>query len=173
MARLSRLPTPVADAWDWQLRGACRGRDSTEFFKPDDEPASSRRRREVDARALCARCPVRPECAAHALAARERHGIWGGFTGPERLRLLALGWEDLADSGHVRVDIAGLEARLGREHAVARTPRRGPGPLPTQSTPARSPRSASRQRRRITAAEERPRVVDAGFAGLVPRSRTG
>ena len=47
---------------------------------------------------------------------REPYGVWGGFSESERLRLLAVGWEDLADRRHSRVDIARLEARLGRPH---------------------------------------------------------
>ena len=65
------------------------------------------------AKAVCQTCPVRAECAAHALAAREPYGVWGGFTEAERLRLLAAGWEDLADRSHGRVDVGRLEARLG------------------------------------------------------------
>ena len=42
--------------------------------------------------------------------------MWGGFSESERLRLLAVGWEDLADRRHARVDVARLEARLGRPH---------------------------------------------------------
>jgi hypothetical protein len=33
---------------------------------------------------LCRICPVRPECAAYAVAARERAGIWGGLSPEER-----------------------------------------------------------------------------------------
>jgi WhiB family redox-sensing transcriptional regulator len=32
----------------------------------------------------CMSCPVRGECLVYALAAGERHGIWGGLTPPER-----------------------------------------------------------------------------------------
>jgi hypothetical protein len=69
---------------------------------------------------------VRPECAAHALAAREPYGVWGGFTEAERLRLLATGWEDAAK---VRggVDVNRLEARLGQLPIV-------PAPRPPVST---------------------------------------
>ena len=66
---------------------------------------------------MCARCPVLAECAAYALAAGEPYGVWGGFTVAERRRLLAIGWEDLADPWRRRVDIARLRARL-----TARTP---------------------------------------------------
>jgi WhiB family redox-sensing transcriptional regulator len=97
----------------------CRGRDSSQFFHPDGERGSSRNRREAKAKAMCGACPVRAECAAHALAVREPYGVWGGFSEAERLRLLAVGWEDLADRHHGRVDLARLEARLGRPHKSA------------------------------------------------------
>ncbi len=35
MADTHRLPAPVTDVWDWQLRGACRGMDSVLFFHPE------------------------------------------------------------------------------------------------------------------------------------------
>src|SRR5256885_16124647 len=92
MANVRRLPGPIADIWDWQLMGLCRGRDSTQFFHPDGERGSSRNRRELKAKALCVACPVRAECAAHALATHEPYGVWGGFTEAERLRLLAGRW---------------------------------------------------------------------------------
>ena len=113
MSDVSRLPGPSAEVWDWQRNGACRGRDSAQFFHPDGERGASRLRREIAAKALCRSCPVRPECAAHALAAREPYGVWGGFTEAERLRLLAHGWEDLADRIPGRVDVLRLESRLG------------------------------------------------------------
>lgn len=34
------------------------------------------------------RCPVRAECAAHALAVREPYGVWGGLTEDEREELM-------------------------------------------------------------------------------------
>jgi WhiB family transcriptional regulator, redox-sensing transcriptional regulator len=99
--------------WDWQRNGACRGRDSAQFFHPDGERGASRLRRELAAKSVCRSCPVRPECATHALAAREPYGVWGGFTEAERLRLLAVGWEDVSDRAMGRVDVRRLEARLG------------------------------------------------------------
>lgn len=114
MANVRRLPGPIADIWDWQLKGLCRGRDSAQFFHPDGERGSSRDRREALAKSLCRRCPVRAECAAQALATREPYGVWGGFTESERLRLLAIGWEDTADRYRHRVDVNALEMRLSR-----------------------------------------------------------
>ncbi|GAB1689373.1 WhiB family transcriptional regulator [Krasilnikovia sp. M28-CT-15] len=127
MSNLRRLPGAIADRWDWQRLGRCRGRDSAQFFHPDGERGSSRNRREANAKAVCRACPVRAECAAHALAVREPYGVWGGFSETERLRLLAVGWDDLADRRHGRVDLARLEARLGGPHKTAvPTQRRAP-----------------------------------------------
>ena len=118
MANVRRLPGPISDIWDWQRLGACRGRDSAQFFHPDGERGASRNRREAKAKTVCGSCPVRAQCAAHALAVREPYGVWGGFTEAERLRLLAIGWEDTADRRHSRVDVGRLEARLGRTRSV-------------------------------------------------------
>jgi WhiB family transcriptional regulator, redox-sensing transcriptional regulator len=114
MSNLRRLPAPIADVWDWQLRGRCRSLDTSVFFHPDAASGPLRRQRETQAKAICPRCPVRPQCAAHALTVREPYGIWGGLTQGQRLRLLAIGWEDLADRHRTRVDIARLQARLDR-----------------------------------------------------------
>jgi WhiB family redox-sensing transcriptional regulator len=35
-------------------------------------------------RLVCQACPVQRDCLAHALAAPERYGIWGGLTEQER-----------------------------------------------------------------------------------------
>jgi WhiB family redox-sensing transcriptional regulator len=110
----------VADRWDWQRRGACRGRDSAQFFHPDGERGSSRTRREAAAKLVCATCPVRPECAAHALTVQEPYGVWGGFTEAERLRLLDIGWEDLVDRRRGRAYVRAIERRL-RERTPAPT----------------------------------------------------
>jgi len=39
------------------------------------------------AKAVCARCLVRAECLAYALAEHIQHGIWGGTSERERRRL--------------------------------------------------------------------------------------
>lgn len=88
MANLTRLPGPNADLWDWQLEAACRGMDSGLFFHPDRERGEARARREEQAKAICAACPVRQACLDHALAVREPYGVWGGLTEHERAELL-------------------------------------------------------------------------------------
>jgi hypothetical protein len=57
--------------------------------------------------------------------------VWGGFTETERLRLLATGWEDVADHDQSTVDVRRLEARLGI----------GPRMLPQQRQPGQLPMS--------------------------------
>ena len=133
MTNVARLPGPIADIWDWQRMGLCRGRDSAQFFHPDGERGASRNRREATAKQLCQRCPVRAECAAQALATREPYGVWGGFTEAERLRLIAVGWEDAADHQRGRVDVTRLDARLGVRPAAGRPVTRLPL-VPAQRT---------------------------------------
>lgn len=89
MADIRYLPGPMADLWDWQLRAACRGADATLFFHPEGERGPSRSARELAAKALCARCPVIAQCAAHALSCREPYGVWGGLSETEREEQLA------------------------------------------------------------------------------------
>jgi WhiB family transcriptional regulator, redox-sensing transcriptional regulator len=66
---------------NWRQRSACRGIDPEIFYPPTDEEAD-------EAKAICAICPVRQMCLEHALAAREREGVWGGLTERERRRVI-------------------------------------------------------------------------------------
>ena len=84
MADISRLPGPNADLWDWQMHGACRGEDPAIFFHPEGERGPAREAREKAAKAICGGCPVRQECASHALAVREPYGVWGGLSEDDR-----------------------------------------------------------------------------------------
>lgn len=112
MADIRRLPGTNTDLWDWQLAGLCRGVDSAVFFHPEGERGPSRARRERSAKAICQQCPVRAQCAAHALQVHEPYGVWGGLSESERSRLIDAGWEDLADRRRRQVDLPRLEARL-------------------------------------------------------------
>ena len=69
--------------WEWQLAARCRGRDDL-FFHPHGEREPMRSEREEAAKAVCESCPVRPECAQHALEMREPYGVWGGMSESER-----------------------------------------------------------------------------------------
>lgn len=113
MARAATALRPIIEAWEWQTVGLCRDRSTTQFFHPDDDLGRiSRRLREAAAKRLCLSCPVRAQCATHALTVGEEYGVWGGFTETERARLREVGWRDaLRDNG--LVDIEMLEQRLG------------------------------------------------------------
>lgn len=44
----------------------------------------------ADARSMCRYCPVRGDCLVEALLGDEPVGVWGGFTRPERDRMLKI-----------------------------------------------------------------------------------
>jgi len=89
MIEMTRLPKPVASNWEWQYEGACRSLPTEMFFHPEGERGPRRRAREIAAKAVCASCPVIAQCRAHALAAQEPYGIWGGLTEDERLDIIS------------------------------------------------------------------------------------
>jgi WhiB family redox-sensing transcriptional regulator len=88
MADVRRLPRPVSTAWDWQMRAACRGIDSSVFFHPENERGAAKDERDRLAKRVCVSCPVIQECRRHALSVREPYGIWGGLSVAERAELL-------------------------------------------------------------------------------------
>jgi WhiB family redox-sensing transcriptional regulator len=73
--------TALSTAAIWRKRAACRGIDPEIFFPVTDEDAE-------EAKAICTMCPVRQACLEHALANREREGVWGGATERERRRII-------------------------------------------------------------------------------------
>ena len=76
-------PGAQAWRWDWQEAARCRGCDDL-FFHPTGEREPARSLREAAATALCRACPVRRECAQHALTMQEPYGVWGGLTETDR-----------------------------------------------------------------------------------------
>ena len=73
----------------WQFLAACRGEDSSLFFAPSHfEKREEKHAREAKAKAICAVCPVRPDCLDYALRIREAHGVWGGLNEVERRAVL-------------------------------------------------------------------------------------
>jgi WhiB family redox-sensing transcriptional regulator len=81
----------VTSEWEmgWQHRAGCRGEDAEMFFAPNYfERKEEKEDREVQAKTICARCPVRDECLEYALRNREPHGIWGGLNESERKSLI-------------------------------------------------------------------------------------
>jgi WhiB family redox-sensing transcriptional regulator len=66
---------------DWRTRGACKGLDPSIFYPEDEDDAD-------EAKVVCSQCTVRVACLEHALARREKQGVWGGCTERERRRII-------------------------------------------------------------------------------------
>jgi WhiB family redox-sensing transcriptional regulator len=70
---------------DWLADGACRDEDPELFFPITSQgPAIDQT---LAAKAVCARCTVRPECLRCALEDTHSYGVWGGTTEEERKRM--------------------------------------------------------------------------------------
>jgi WhiB family redox-sensing transcriptional regulator len=80
---------PKDATWQWQDHGACREVEDSLFFHPPNERGLARIRRDRAAKAVCARCQVRIECADYAIRSREPYGVWGGLTEEDRERIYA------------------------------------------------------------------------------------
>jgi WhiB family redox-sensing transcriptional regulator len=80
---------PADETWFWQDYAECRSADQQLFFHPQHERGTRRRQRDRAAKIICARCPVRIECADYAVRAHEPYGVWGGLTEEERASIYA------------------------------------------------------------------------------------
>lgn len=69
--------------YEWQDEAACTFVEPNIFFLEGDMSADA-------AKAVCAMCPVQPDCLEHALKANEKEGVWGGKTPLERRSLQRL-----------------------------------------------------------------------------------
>jgi WhiB family redox-sensing transcriptional regulator len=91
----AKLNPPKDGAWrgtgmvvarrHWRSAAECRFGDPELFF-----PVSSSvlcLEQEAEAKEICARCQVQPECLAFALRTRQVHGVWGGMSEQERYLL--------------------------------------------------------------------------------------
>jgi WhiB family redox-sensing transcriptional regulator len=72
-----RTQQPSARDMEWHDRGLCNQTDPEAFFP---EKGGSVR----EAKRICSRCEVKPECLAWALGSKEPFGVWGGTTERER-----------------------------------------------------------------------------------------
>lgn len=70
---------------DWRAKGACLSADPDLFF-PIATGALATKQITL-ARQVCDRCPVRKECFDFAMSSGETHGVWGGTTPEERIRV--------------------------------------------------------------------------------------
>lgn len=90
------LNTPgyLKDFPDFEQEGypLCSKADPEMFFPVDAAPGVPRNSEvylhEKEAKAICAECPLRVQCADYALQDPEIQGIWGGLTGGDRRRML-------------------------------------------------------------------------------------
>ena len=65
----------------WQLDAACAAQaGQVDFFPARGESVR-------DAKAVCARCPVKSDCLEFALRLKVAHGVWGGLSERERRTL--------------------------------------------------------------------------------------
>ncbi|MGA2211480.1 MAG: WhiB family transcriptional regulator [Acidimicrobiales bacterium] len=65
---------------DWQDSAACRGQGVERFFPSEGSSL-------IQARRVCARCPVADDCLQYALAHPSLKGIWAGTSERRRRRL--------------------------------------------------------------------------------------
>jgi WhiB family transcriptional regulator, redox-sensing transcriptional regulator len=72
---------PVTMKQTWRQHAACRGLDPLIFYPATEEEAEH-------AKDVCDSCLVREACLEHALAVREKEGVWGGATERERRRII-------------------------------------------------------------------------------------
>lgn len=73
---------------DWRHSAACKGHPTPDLWfasQPDGEDA-------LEAKAICANCPVQRECGTAAARRRERFGIAGGFHTADELE-----WQQLVE----------------------------------------------------------------------------
>lgn len=79
------MRSPVASYADpagWAAKGACQDSDPELFFPVTSQGPA--RRQVVKAKAICAQCPVRPQCLEFALETGQSFGVWGGTSEDER-----------------------------------------------------------------------------------------
>lgn len=78
-ARLYAKPRPA-----WFGRAVCKGVDPELFFAVIPGPDGY-----VEAKAVCAECPVAADCLEYAIENNELYGVFGGLTAHDRKDLIA------------------------------------------------------------------------------------
>lgn len=110
----------------WMERAVCRTVPPELFFAPEGERSDSAqgRARVGVAKAVCRRCPVRPDCLAHAEKFPEHVGIWGGVDQERPLSGRRAARSDGRDEVTISHLISGHNipgaAVVDRAHAVVR-----------------------------------------------------
>ncbi|MFG2576655.1 WhiB family transcriptional regulator [Streptomyces sp. NPDC048481] len=71
---------------EWLRAAACVGEDPELFFPVGTTGPALREA--AEAKRVCARCPVGPDCLSYALDTAQTSGVWGGADEAERAELL-------------------------------------------------------------------------------------
>lgn len=78
----------TADTHSWRDDAACRAADPALFFPTEREQHSHEPPWDPGpAKEVCRTCPVVEQCLAWALDHTKEHGVWGGTTDAERVRM--------------------------------------------------------------------------------------
>ncbi|WP_406425684.1 WhiB family transcriptional regulator [Streptomyces sp. NBC_00842] len=81
-AAVGVMPRTATPGLEWRHEAACRWIDP-DLFWPLGEGAAARQQAE-QAKAVCAKCPVRAQCLEWAVETRQDFGVWGGMSERER-----------------------------------------------------------------------------------------
>ena len=100
---------PVFDHAAWMARAACHGSDINVFFPTSGITAAN-------AKAACEGCPVRAECLQYAIDNEIHHGVWGGLSERQRMRLR----NDARVDGNARGPVRGIHVKRCGTHAAYR-----------------------------------------------------
>jgi WhiB family transcriptional regulator, redox-sensing transcriptional regulator len=73
----------------WASLGACRDSDPDLFFPIASSGLALQQI--AEAKAVCARCPVRVDCLSYALETGQDAGVWGGASAEERRKIRSAG----------------------------------------------------------------------------------
>lgn len=68
----------------WMDHAECQTESPELFFGPDAERHAERKARELEAKAVCLRCPVLHDCWLHATDRPEEYGYWAATSEGER-----------------------------------------------------------------------------------------
>jgi WhiB family redox-sensing transcriptional regulator len=125
----------------WLDAGACRNEDPELFFPiTSSGPSAAQLDR---AKEVCQRCCVQDQCLHYALESHQNHGVWGGTSEQERVRM--------APAGRGSTERP-AEPCSGERPAEPRSAER-PGDRPAER-PAGRPANARRPARRLRSGRE-------------------
>jgi WhiB family redox-sensing transcriptional regulator len=85
----------IATSSRWLDLAACRDEDP-ELFYPVGTSGPAKQQ-EAEAKAVCARCPVRARCLEVALEIGDQHGVRGGMTEDERKAVIRAANKSVAE----------------------------------------------------------------------------